>query len=211
MEQLHLHAVGLGFDWGSLRKSRVEHAERETLDIGQARRLLAWCDANPCETAGGVSAREWGAWVRVLYHTGLRPVDAVSLSRSEIVGGMVELMPEKTSRTRRKVSFAASPALLRVLEALEPDGDGRFFPALRDLYSRSRKNIPHHFARLCTLAGAEGVTPYSFRHHFVTRQIDSGASMEDVAAAVGHSETSTTEAHYYHGRRGVELNEMPEI
>ncbi len=90
-------ASGLESPWGTLRVVAV-HKERQEAGLEELRTALAWMDANAAETAGGIPLAEFAAYVRVLYHTGLRPIDGAMLTRGETRDGRVELLPEKTSR-----------------------------------------------------------------------------------------------------------------
>lgn len=192
---------------------KTEHEERTPITTEQARQVLAYCDGNPEKTAKGISYARWSQFLRTLYYTGLRPVDVCHLRRNEIVNGTIELMPEKTSRTRKKVSYKADPKLLKVLESIPSDGSDLFFPEFSETYDKHRGNLGHAFDKIVHNSGLDGksISLYGFRHHFVTFQLNSGNDDEAVASAVGHTSTDTTNAHYYHGRRNVELTDLPEI
>lgn len=138
---------------------------------------------------------------------------ACLLSRSEVKNGAVELMPEKTSRARKKVSFLADPSLLPVLDSLPEDPSGLFFPDFAALFRKNNSALTGGFSSLLQKAGlpSGSMQLYALRHNFVTCQIDSGADLEDVSAAVGHVSTSTTGEFYYHGRRRVSLPGMAPI
>lgn len=204
--------AGIDAPWKKLREP-ASHKERKPLDMETARHLLAWCNDNPDVLASGIPAFRWASFIRVLYYTGLRPSDACLLSRSEVKNGAVELMPEKTSRARKKVSFLADPSLLPVLDALPEDPSGLFFPDFAALFRKNNSALTAGFSALLQKAGlpSGSMQLYALRHNFVTCQIDSGADLEDVSAAVGHVSTSTTGEFYYHGRRRVSLPGMAPI
>ncbi len=190
-----------------------EPQERTPISTEQARKVLKFCDDNPTLTARGIPYSRWGQFLRTLYYTGLRPVDVCHLRRDEIVNGTIDLMPEKTSRTRKHVSYKADPKLLIVLDSIPDNGTELFFPEFAAQYDKNRANLDPGFKQIVHNAGLDGagLSLYGFRHHYVTFQIDSGNDDEAVASAVGHTSTETTNTHYYHGRKNVELTELPEI
>ena len=195
-----------------LRKTKIEHKERAVFQTDNLTKLLSFCDNNPDRTAYNISAKRWGNFIRVLYYTGLRPVDVIYLERKEITpSGTIELLPEKTGRTRRKVSYKADPKLLRLLETLPLDRNGKWFADFEPMFDG--QSISAGFRRLCEIAKMPPMdeTLYGLRHKFATFQIDAGNDDTAVAAAIGHASTETTNKHYYHGRRNVELSELPEV
>ena len=191
----------------------TEPQERTQISTEQARRVLKFCDDNPTLTARAIPYSRWAQFLRTLYYTGLRPEDVCHLRRGEIVNGTIELMPDKTSRTRRHVSYKADPKLLAVLASIPDTGSELFFPEFAAQYDKCRSNLYPGFKQIVHNAkmDGEGVTLYGFRHHYVTFQIDSGNDDESVASAVGHASTKTTNNHYYHGRKNVELTELPKV
>lgn len=195
-----------------LRKTRIEHKERAVFQTDNLTKLLNFCDAHPAETAYNISAERWAAFIRVLYYTGLRPIDVIFLERREITeSGAIELMPEKTGRTRRKVSYKADPKLLKLLHDLPADSTGRWFADFDPMLEG--QSVSAGFRRLCEIAQMPPMdeTLYGLRHKFATFQLDAGNDDVTVAAAIGHISTDTTNRHYYHGRRNVELTELPEV
>lgn len=204
-------ASGLASPWGALRVVAV-HKERQEAGVKELRAVVSWMDSHAGEATGGIPLEEFAAFVRVLYHTGLRPIDGALLTRDEIRAGRVELLPEKTSRTGRRISVCVTPALQKVLDGI-PVAGADLFPHVAEIMRESPSTLPKAFSAVCQKAGLEkgALTLYGLRHHFVTAQMDRGASPDDVAAAVGHKSAKTTEEFYYHGRRGVQLGEMEEI
>ena len=190
-----------------------EPKERAPISIESVRGVLKYCDSNPGKLIRGIPLSRWGQFLRTLYYTGLRPVDVCHLRRDEIKAGVIELLPEKTSRTRRKVSYKADPKLLMVLQSIPDDGTPLFFSEFAIDYDKNRTNLACGFRSIIASVGIkeESISLYGFRHNYVTFQINSGNSDEAVASAVGHTSTNTTNEHYYHGRRNVELTDMPEV
>ena len=150
--------------------------------------------------------------MRALYYSGQRPVDVCHFEYSEFDGNVIDLIPEKTSRTRRHVNYKADPRLRQLLGSLPRDDTRYFFPEFAAMYDRGRERTSQAFARLAERAGVDPKYKlYSFRHGFVTFQLDAGEDDADVSAAVGHTSTKTTTGHYYHGKKTVELAELPKL
>lgn len=193
--------------------TKTEHTERTVVSPEQAKQILKYCEDNPNTTARSIPLIRWAAFLRVLYYTGLRPVDVCFLTAGEILNGTIELYPEKTSRVRKKISYKADPKLLAVLNTLTVDANGLYFPDFAAEYKMHRGNTAAGFNTIRDKAGlaGSGIQLYGFRHHFITYQLESGIEDEDVEAAVGHSNKGITYEHYYHGRKKVELNDMPEV
>lgn len=197
----------------SATPTKTETKERSIVSPEQAQMVLAYCDSNPQVLVRSIPLERWAAFLRVLYYTGLRPVDVCFLTKGEIENGFVELTPEKTSRTRKKISYKADPKLLTVLESLAPDQDGMYFPDFAAAYKKHRSETSDGFRYILKRSGLTDlkIQLYGFRHHFITYQIESGIEDEDIEAAVGHSNKAVTYEHYYHGRKKVELNDLPEV
>ena len=99
------------------------------------------------------------------------------------------------------------------MENLLPDENGMYFPDFAAAYKQHRANTSDGFRYILKKAGLAELKLqlYGFRHHFITYQIESGIEDEDIEAAVGHSNKAVTYEHYYHGRKKVELNDLPEV
>lgn len=57
-------------------------------------------------------------------------------------------------------------------------------------------SVKRGFARAATLAGLKGVTPHTLRHTAATWMAESGVSMGEIAAFLGHSDSRITERVY---------------
>lgn len=196
----------------TLRPKNVEHAEAVPMDFAAAKTLLAFCDDHPAELIYNITLDRWAAFLRALYYSGQRPVDVCHFEYKEFDGQVIDLIPEKTSRTRRHVNYRADPRLRQLLGSLPRDDARFFFPEFAEMYDRDRGTPSKAFAKLAARAGIDPkYTLYSFRHGFITYQLDAGTADADVAAAVGHTATATTTGHYYHGKKTVALTDLPEL
>jgi integrase len=206
---------GLNNPWGGkLRQTKVEHKETEAFDLETAKKVLSFCDEHREQKIRNITCLEWGNFLRTLYYSGLRPVDVCLLKKDEITDdGSFDLMPEKTSRTRKKVSYKIDPKLYPILTSINTENeDGLLFPGFAKLYKGNRSNPGNAFKDLLKKASIEtSCGLYGFRHNFVTYQMEQGNEDESVSAAVGHSSTSVTKQHYYHGKKNIVLSDLPEI
>lgn len=209
-----LSGAGLPNPFKGISKSGVTHGEREPMDYETAKRILVYCDANKDDVIRGEALGDFAKFMRILYYTGLRPGDIATLSADEYNDGKIDLKPNKTSRTRKRISVVLASQPREILDSLTPSPDGFFFPHLAPISTgENRSGLSYIFSMITKRMGMEkgGPTLYGFRHLYVTWQLQGGGEKEDVAAAVGHSDTKTTDEFYYHGRKDVSLLPMPDI
>jgi integrase/recombinase XerD len=57
------------------------------------------------------------------------------------------------------------------------------------------RTIEDHIQKLRQQAGLEGVSPHSFRHHFVSAVVSAGASLVTAAALRGHAALSSLQVY----------------
>ena len=159
----------------------------------------------------------WATAITLGYHTGLRLKDVVHLLRASLIGTRLELVPEKTHRTGKRVSIELSEqALLALDEYLSRQkvlDSEYFFPEMVELYRRSRDAVSKQFRAILDGAGlyAPGRGYHSIRHTFVTEQLDAGAEITDLQAAVGHDSVKLTRGTYYHGINKTNLPTLPAL
>ncbi len=164
-----------------------------TLDHADIARLFAVIDER-LRRDGGQSDVRMSALVELLYGSGLRATELVSLEVNAIVdrqpfailrgkGGRERLVPV-SERAR-----AAVAAWRRVRPAhaqwLFPSGKShlsrvRLFQLLRDLGSEA--GIP-----------PERISPHVLRHAFATHLLDGGADLRALQTMLGHADIATTE------------------
>lgn len=196
----------------NLKPKHVEHAETAAMEIEPARQLLAYCDERPAEIVGDVPLLRWAAFFRAMYYSGQRIVDVCFFERREFDGIVIDMMPEKTSRSRRWVNYKADPQLRELLQSLPETDERYFFPEFAAMYRRTRGRPGQLYKRIAAAAGIDPCLKlYSFRHGFATFQYTAGADENNVAAAVGHVSAKTTKKYYCHGKKTVELLALPKI
>jgi len=159
------------------------------------------------ETAHGrdrLRAHRLYALIEVLYATGLRVSELVSLPRSVLDGdGRVLIVKGKGGRERMvPLTPVARSALDRYLNLGVDDGAGPPTIKTRWLFqSRSaeghltRQRLAQELKALAEEAGldARGVSPHVLRHAFASHLLDRGADLRSVQQLLGHADISTTQ------------------
>jgi site-specific recombinase XerD len=118
---------------------------------------------------------------KLMLATGLRISDAVTISKSKIVNGMVEL---RTLKTGTSVACPIQGNLAKSILAL--DGEHPFWTGKSDLEDRT-KNWRKIYTRVFQQAGVDG-TPHQFRHTFAKRLLIKGTPIGYVASLLGNTE-----------------------
>jgi site-specific recombinase XerD len=127
------------------------------------------------------------AFILVLLHSGLRMTDAVCLTKDKISDGKLML---QTAKTGQAVWVPLPKECLDALAPLtfRPFYSGNCIP--RSAVADWQRSI----ARLFKIAGISG-HPHMFRATLAVRLLNSGASLENVAALLGNS-ARIVEKHY---------------
>jgi site-specific recombinase XerD len=71
-------------------------------------------------------------------------------------------------------------------------------------YQGIRPEVERAVVEFAKKAGLKGVTPHVLRHSFAKALIDSGVSLEKVAALLGHSNLNTTRIYTTPGEEDLE-------
>jgi integrase/recombinase XerD len=136
-----------------------------------------------------ISDPKWHALTLLLRWSGLRITDALKLERKHIVNGLLMIHQGKTSTP---VTIPLPPRAVNALEKLpktgEPFFDGETEPqadAFRSVLKRAAKR-----------AGLKHVHPHQLRDTFAVEMLLSGATLDQVSKALGHSSVTVTERHY---------------
>jgi integrase/recombinase XerD len=131
------------------------------------------------------------ALVLLLWYSGLRIGDAVTLDRGRISKGSIYL---RTQKTGTQVFIPLPPLVLKALG----DCPGTPYPFWTG--DSKRKSCIGDWQRalkkLFKLACIAGGHPHRFRHGFAVRCLLSGLSMEQVAALLGHTDVQITQRVY---------------
>ncbi len=150
-------------------------------------------------------------WMALMAYTGMRPSESFHLSWDDVdfERNQILVRPKdghnlKTGRFRAvNILPELHPILLSwKIEWEQVFADGKphnwvFFHPRRPAFRAH--GYPKHFKRAVKNAGLKGFTPYTFRHYFCSRAIESGSNIEAVKIVVGHTPSSTVlQKHYAH-------------
>ena len=163
------------------------------------------------EEAGGEAAPRLAVrmllLLELLYGSGLRASELVSLPRRAIAGGREFLIIRGKGDKERLVPLSerARDAIERWLPLLA-EGSPWLFPSGRSHLSRVRL-----FQMLRELAARSGIdpaaiSPHVLRHAFATHLLEGGADLRALQLMLGHADIATTEIYtHVDSRRLVEL------
>lgn len=167
----------------------VEQVQVEFLDEASLETLLALPKINTF-----IGKRDL-AILEILFSTGMRVSELVSLKVSDIKGG--DEIPILGKGGKRRVVFLSdnSKKALEVYLASHPSKSEALFVSKfqpeKPLTARSVQRIVQKYAQLAGLS--EKVTPHTLRHTFATDLLKSGADLRAVQALLGHSSVTTTQ------------------
>jgi integrase/recombinase XerD len=176
-----------------------------TLSAAEVDRLIETARARiePARGRERVRALRLHALIEMLYATGMRVSELVTLPRSVIRGdARVLIIKGKGGRERMvPLNGAAQAALERYLNVGFEDGVA---PMLRTRWLFASRGAEGHFTRqrlgqelkdLATEAGLDPgrVSPHVLRHAFASHLLDRGADLRSVQQLLGHADISTTQ------------------
>jgi len=185
------------------QKARNQHKRPFTRD--QVRALMDYCQTQ--------DLRFWHTAIMLAYYTGLRLKDVVMFRRDQITpDGFVDLIPEKTERTQKRIRVPANSQLREELAAVASIGPA-FFPEQVRMYQNDRSKITNQFRGILDDTGmyAPGYGFHSLRHTFVTEALNAGIDIKQVQLAVGHETVELTEGVYYHGKQNADFSSYPTL
>lgn len=143
------------------------------------------------------------ALLEMLYATGMRVSELVTLPRSVLAGdGRVLTIKGKGGRERLvPLNRAAREALMRYLEVGYEDGVARMLRTKFLFASRgaeghlTRQRLAQELKELAEDAGLDPqrVSPHVLRHAFASHLLDRGADLRSVQQLLGHADISTTQ------------------
>ena len=177
----------------------------KTLSVAEVDRLIETARARiePARGRDRVRALRLYALIEMLYATGMRVSELVTLPRSVLAGdGRVLAIKGKGGRERLvPLNQAARLAIERYLNVGFEDGVA---PMLSTKWLFASRGVEGHFTRqrlgqelkeLATEAGIdpERVSPHVLRHAFASHLLDRGADLRAVQQLLGHADISTTQ------------------
>jgi integrase/recombinase XerD len=191
----------------SLAGPRRARALPKTLSVAEVEHLLAVARARIGELAGRdrFRALRLYALLQVLYATGMRVTELVSLPRSVLQGDdRVLTITGKGGRQRLvPLNPEARAALDRYLSIGTADGDNVapmlanrwLFPSKSAQGHLTRQRLGQELKELALAAGLdpERLSPHVLRHAFASHLLDRGADLRAVQQLLGHADISTTQ------------------
>ncbi len=143
---------------------------------------------------GNANAVRDSALIELLYGSGLRATELVSLPRNAVrVGQSFLILSGKGSRERLVPIGGRAEAAVVAWRAHVPEGSLWLFPSGKGHLSRVRL-----FQIVRTLAAQAGiapdrVSPHVLRHAFATHLLEGGADLRALQSLLGHADIATTQ------------------
>ena len=129
----------------------------------------------------------------VLEHSGLRIVDAVSLSTQNIVNGRLVVRAQKN---QGDINLPMPPEVLGELGKLRRYRDQFYFWSGEGKPETAAGNYRRTLRDLGEFCGVADLHPHRFRDSFAVRLLQSGANLDRVARALGNRSVRVVERHY---------------
>ena len=157
-------------------------------------------DASDLSPAKRLKALRMRALVEVLYASGLRVSELVSLPRSVAGAGEAFVVRGKGDRERLvPLTPIARETMKAYLEALDADKRRRpsffLFPAASDEGHLTRQAFARDLKALGLTVGlnAKALSPHVLRHAFASHLLARGADLRTVQSLLGHKDIATTQ------------------
>jgi integrase/recombinase XerD len=150
--------------------------------------------------APGAEGLRDGALVELLYGSGLRASEVITLPRAAFREGTEALVVRGKGGKERLVPLG--PRARAAVAALLEDEAGRrrgasrwLFPARGASGHLTRQTLGHIVKRAAAAAGIDParVSPHVLRHAFATHLLDGGADLRVLQTMLGHADIATTE------------------
>lgn len=202
-----LHDEGLRGDDPSaaLPRPASERALPKILDHASVDALFAEIERRNGE--GKDSALRMAALVELLYGSGLRATELVSLSRNAVSPDRPFLILKGKGGRERLVPISdRARAAVAAWSALVPRDSLWLFPSGKKHLSRVR--LYQLLKELAAAAGIppERVSPHVLRHAFATHLLEGGADLRALQMLLGHADIATTQIYtHVDSRRLIDL------
>ena len=189
----------------ALPRPRLERPLPRILDADEVQRMFE--AAEDRAASGELIAVRNLALIELLYGSGLRATELVSLPRAAVRPGQPFLMVRGKGSKERLVpiSSRAETAVARWL-GVAPGGRPWLFPSGKSHLSRVRLfQIVRAMAADAGIA-PERVSPHVLRHAFATHLLSGGADLRVLQSLLGHADIATTQIYtHVDSARLVEL------
>jgi integrase/recombinase XerD len=189
----------------ALPRPRLERPLPRILDADEVQRMFE--AAEDRAASGELAAARNLALLELLYGSGLRATELVSLPRGAVRPGQSFLMVRGKGSKERLVpiSSRAEAAVAKWLE-ISPGGTLWLFPSGKKHLSRVR--LFQIVRAMAADAGImpERVSPHVLRHAFATHLLSGGADLRVLQSLLGHADIATTQIYtHVDSARLVEL------
>ncbi len=186
----------------SLPKLLSEDQVNELLKLVEAQAQNKLAQNKSAQNKPGLKSLRLHALIELLYATGLRVTELVSLPLSAVRSGQPYIFVRGKGNKERLVpmndrAIKALEVYIEAMTSLSPSGNNSkwLFP------SRGAKGhlTRHRFAQLLKKTGAEAgilpsqLSPHVLRHAFATHLLSRGADLRAVQKMLGHSDITTTQ------------------
>ena len=176
-----------------LRPPKVEKKFPQILTISETRKLMDGPDKN---SSKGIRDK---AMLELLYATGIRVSELISLKMSDINLAMEYVICHEKSKDR-VIPFGSSAknALVAYLDntraCMLNDQESEYLFVNCSGKPMSRQGFWKLIKHYADKAGIEKeITPHTFRHSFAAHLLENGADVQSVQKMMGHADVSTTQ------------------
>ncbi|MDT9597855.1 tyrosine recombinase [Sphingosinicella rhizophila] len=204
---LHEEKLRLDDPSAALPRPAGERPLPKILDHGSVDALFAELERRTGEAHGKPKALRMAALVELLYGSGLRATELVSLPRNAVSPDKPFLILRGKGGRERLVPISdRARAAVASWSLLVPRDSLWLFPSGRNHLSRVRL-----YQLLKELAAASGippqrVSPHVLRHAFATHLLEGGADLRALQLLLGHADIATTQIYtHVDSRRLIEL------
>ncbi len=203
-----LHDEGLRGDdpSGTLPRPATERPLPKLLDGRAIDLLFAEIERRKAEE-GGPAALRISALLELLYGSGLRATELVSLPRHAIASDRPYLILRGKGDKERLVPISdRARAAVAEWAALVPKDSLWLFPSGKKHLSRVR--LYQLVKELAATAGIppDRISPHVLRHAFATHMLEGGADLRALQMLLGHADIATTQIYtHVDSRRLIEL------
>jgi integrase/recombinase XerD len=191
---------------GALPRPASERPLPKILDHAAVDLLFAEVERRKAEEGSAASIR-MAALLELLYGSGLRATELVSLPRHAIAPGRPFLILRGKGDKERLVPVSdRAHAAVAEWAALVPRDSLWLFPSGRKHLSRVR--LHQLIKELAAAAGVppDRISPHVLRHAFATHLLEGGADLRALQMLLGHADIATTQIYtHVDSRRLIEL------
>ena len=171
---------------------RLPRTLPKTISEAEVDALLTAAAAMP-----GLSGRVAEAGLEILYATGMRISELLSLSANTLSADASTLLIKGKGGRERIVplSAAAREAAARLREMNRERPSRHLFPGRRVGFPMTRQAFARLIKRVALTAGIDParLSPHSLRHAFATHLLTHGADLRSLQTLLGHADISTTQ------------------